>query len=132
MSRIVLLMERGENRRLLAEWLSLHHEVVVPESPDVLPEPDFDLGIVDGLSLERYGRWIEAVKGAVSPVFLPFLLVAPRAAPGVATAQVWEHVDEVIITPVEKIELRARVETLLRARAPPRFPHASTGQFSGS
>ena len=117
MSRIVLLMERGENRRLLAEWLSLHHEVVVPESPDVLPEPDFDLGIVDGLSLERYGRWIEAVKGAVSPVFLPFLLVAPRAVPGVATAQVWEHVDEVIITPVEKIELRARVETLLRARA---------------
>ncbi len=118
MSRIVLLMERGENRRLLAESLALHHEVVVPESPEVLPEPDFDLGILDGPSLERYGGWIEAVKSAVSPVFLPFLLVAPHAAAsGAATAQVWELVDEVIVTPVERIELRARVETLLRARA---------------
>jgi hypothetical protein len=117
MSRIVLLIEHGENRRLLSDWLSLHHEVAIPDAPGtVLPE--FDLGIVDGPSLERYGRWIEAVKSAVHPLFLPFLLVVSRH--GVAAASgshVWEKVDELIVAPVEKLELHARVETLLRVRS---------------
>ena len=117
MSRIVLLMEHGENRRLLAEWLSLHHDVVMIDSPAALSDPTFDLGIVDGPSLEHHSRWIEAVKAAVSPVFLPFLLVTHRHGAGIATAHVWERVDDLIIAPVEKLELQARVETLLRARA---------------
>lgn len=116
MSRIVLLMEHGENRRLLAEWLSLHHDVVMTESPAAIADPTFDLGIVDGPSLEHHARWIAAVKAAVSPVFLPFLLLTHRHGAGIATAHVWETVDDLIIAPVEKIELQARVETLLRAR----------------
>lgn len=115
MSRIVLLIEHTANRRLLVDWLSLRHEVVLVESPANL-RPSFDLGIVDGPALERHGRWIEAVKRAVSPVFLPFLLVTHRQGVGVATAHAWERIDELIISPVEKLELRARVETLLRAR----------------
>jgi phosphoserine phosphatase RsbU/P len=116
MSRINLLIEHRENRRLLAEWLSLHHEVAVPESPG-MTHSAFDLGIVDGPSLERYGGWIEAMKRSVNPIFLPFLLVTHRQGVGVATAHAWELVDELIISPVEKLELHARVETLLRARA---------------
>ncbi len=117
MSRIVLLVSPGENRRLLAEWLSLRHEVLIPEMPETLDVHELDLGIVDGPSLERHGRWIEATKRAVSPVFLPFLLLVPRGYAAGATAQVWERVDELIVAPVEKLELHARVETLLRARA---------------
>jgi len=118
MSRIVLLIAHTENRRLLAEWLSLHHEVVIPESLDVVAAGDFDLAVLDGPSLERHGRWIDAAKRAVSPVFLPVLLVVPRGlGAGSAAAQVWERVDELLVAPVEKLELHARVETLLRARA---------------
>jgi serine phosphatase RsbU (regulator of sigma subunit) len=115
MSRIVLFIEHTENRRLLAEWLSTHHEVATPDSPASLG-PEFDLGIVDGPSLERYGRWIDAVRTAVRPLFLPFLLVVHRHGVGAATGHLWERVDELLITPVEKLELHARVETLLRAR----------------
>ncbi|MDB4938494.1 MAG: response regulator receiver modulated serine phosphatase [Labilithrix sp.] len=115
MSRIVLLIEARENRRLLVEWLAQHHEVIVARSPAALEAP-FDLGIVDGPSLQRYGPWIESVKRAVQPVFLPFLFVAHRQGVGVATANAWERIDELIVSPVEKVELRARVETLLRAR----------------
>jgi serine phosphatase RsbU (regulator of sigma subunit) len=116
MSRIVLLIEHVENRRLLAEWLSLQHEVSAPESPAVAAlDVEFDLGIVDAPSLERYGRWIDALRNAVHPLFLPFLLVLHRHGAG-PTGHVWEHVDELIVTPVEKLELRARVQTLLRAR----------------
>ena len=117
MSRIVLLIEHAENRRLLAEWLSLRHEVAVAEAPAAMAGFSFDLGIVDGPSLERHAHWIDAVKGAVNPVFLPFLLVTHRHGAGIATGHVWERVDELIVAPVEKLELHARVETLLRARS---------------
>jgi sigma-B regulation protein RsbU (phosphoserine phosphatase) len=114
-SRVVLLIEPRENRRLLVEWLSQHHEVLVARSTASL-DTAFDLGIVDGPSLQRYGPWIEAVKRSVQPVFLPFLFVAHRQGIGVATAHAWERIDELIVSPVEKVELSARVETLLRAR----------------
>jgi hypothetical protein len=115
MSRIFILIEHKANRRLLVDWLSLRHDVVVADSPGRLGT-SFDLGIVDGPSLERYGAWIEAVKKSAHPVFLPFLLVTHRPGVGVASAPAWEKIDELIISPVEKIELRARVETLLRVR----------------
>jgi serine phosphatase RsbU (regulator of sigma subunit) len=115
MSRIVVLLEPRENRRLLVEWLSLEHDVVLADSPASVEGP-FDLGIVDGPSLERYGRWIDASKRAVQPLFLPFLLVTPRHGVATATGHAWALVDDLIVTPVEKLELRARVETLLRSR----------------
>ncbi len=121
MSRIVLLVEHAENRRLLADWLShsgpqaLRHEIIVPDTPAVI-ETSFDLGIVDRPALERYGRWIDAVKAAVHPVFLPFLAVAHRPGRGVKVESAWDRVDELIIAPVEKLELHARVENLLRER----------------
>ncbi len=116
MSRLVLLIEHVENRRLLGEWLSHHHEVEISDSPSTLG-PAFDLAIVDWPSLERYGQWIEATKRAVHPVFLPFLLVTQRRGMGMAAGHAWERVDELIVSPVEKLELQARVEILLRARA---------------
>ncbi|HVH46195.1 MAG TPA: SpoIIE family protein phosphatase [Labilithrix sp.] len=117
MRRILLLVEHTENRRLLAEWLALNYEVLVPESPTTLDVP-FDLGIVDAPSLERYGRWIEAIKSATHPVFLPFLAVIPRRGmSSINTGRAWERVDELIVSPVEKQELLARVENLLRGRA---------------
>lgn len=126
MSRIVLLVEHAENRRLLADWLSrsphaasaaqaLRHDVIVPESPTTI-ESAFDLGIVDRASLERYGRWIDAVKASVHPVFLPFLAIAHRQSGGMKIDDAWARVDELIITPVEKLELHSRVENLLRER----------------
>lgn len=116
MSRIVVLMEPGENRRLLCEWLSLRHEVGCADSPDAVG-PDFDLGIVDASSLERHASWIAALRSAVQPLFLPFLLVLPRQIATTVPGQVWTLVDDLIVTPVEKLELQARVDTLLRARA---------------
>jgi len=117
MSRIVVMLEPRENRRLLVDWLAMHHDVVLADSPAAALGCDFDLGVVDGPSLERYGRWIDGVKRSVKPLFLPFLLVTPRHGVAAATGHhAWALVDDLIVTPVEKLELRARVETLLRSR----------------
>src|SRR5262249_16716050 len=77
MSGIVVLMDHVENRRLLANWLSLHYEVVSESAAEGL-DGEFDLGIVDRASLERFAPDIDARKRAVRPLFLPFLLVTPR------------------------------------------------------
>jgi hypothetical protein len=115
MSKIVVLLEPRENRRLLVDWLALQHDVVMADSPAEV-DASFDLGIVDGPSLERYGRWIDGVRRSVEPLFLPFLLVTPRHGVAAATTgHAWALVDDLIVTPVEKLELRARVETLLRS-----------------
>ena len=115
MSRILLLLDHRENRRLLMEVLSSRAEVVIPETDAALAD-DFDLCLLDGPALERLWQQVEARKNREAPIFLPILLVTARPDVGLATRHLWHSVDELIITPIERVELQARVEILLRAR----------------
>jgi PAS domain S-box-containing protein len=115
MSRILLLLESRENRRLLTEVLSRRYDVVIPETDSALDEL-FDLCIIDGPSLDRLWQRVERRKMDELPLFLPFLLLTTRQDIGLATRHLWRSVDELLIIPVERIELQARVEILLRAR----------------
>lgn len=121
MSQILLLVEQRENRRLLLEWLAVYYEVLLPNSTENIDEilplnQSFDLGIIDGLALKRHGQWIATKKQAEGPVCLPFLLITSRSDVGMATRFIWQTIDDLIIAPIEKIELQARVEILLRSR----------------
>ncbi|MCL1470488.1 sensor histidine kinase [Argonema antarcticum] len=136
MSRILLLLDHKNNRRLLWDWLSRYHEVFLPDekNPELLflssdsgscpiassaeenKDIDFDLCILDGLALDRVWQWVQARRQVASPVFLPFLLLTSRQEVGIATRHLWQSVDELIISPIEKVELQARVEILLRSR----------------
>jgi CheY-like chemotaxis protein len=115
MERVLLLLEHRGNRRLLAELLSRNEQVVAAE-PQALPEEPFDLCIVDSVALPRLWQQLGARKRRERPAFLPILLVTARHDVGVGTRRLWENVDELISSPIEKAELRARVEILLRAR----------------
>ena len=115
MSRILLLLDQKENRALLAGELSLSHELVQAED-DAALDGDFDLCVVDGRALDRLWERVQGRKEAEQPVFLPVLLVTSRPGVKMITRHLWRSVDELIITPIEKPELRARVEILLRAR----------------
>ncbi|WP_293125152.1 HAMP domain-containing sensor histidine kinase [Microcoleus sp. bin38.metabat.b11b12b14.051] len=121
MSQILLLVEQKENRRLLLEWLAVYYEVLLPNYTENIDEilpfnQSFDLGIIDGLALKRHWQWIAAQKQAEDPLCLPFLLITSRSDVGMATRFIWQTIDDLIIAPIEKIELQARVEILLRAR----------------
>ncbi|MEG4322790.1 MULTISPECIES: HAMP domain-containing sensor histidine kinase [unclassified Microcoleus] len=121
MSQILLLVEQKENRRLLLEWLAVYYEVLLPNSTENIDEilpfnQSFDLGIIDGLALKRHWKWVAAQKQAEDPVCLPFLLITSRSDVGMATRFIWQTIDDLIIAPIEKIELQARVEILLRSR----------------
>jgi signal transduction histidine kinase len=120
MSRILLLIEHRQNRHLLAESLTQHYQVVVPEADaalhnDPLQEP-FDLAIVDGPPLDRLWSQVQKRKQAEEPLFLPVLLLTSRQGVDLVTRHLWRAIDEVVLRPIEKVELQARVEILLRAR----------------
>ena len=122
MSRILLLVEHAQNRRLLSEWLATHYEVSSPDSAvelaDQLPLhlQSFDLCILDARVLDRRWRWVQATRETELPVFLPFLLVTSRQDVRIITRHLWQNIDDLISKPIEKVELRARVEILLRSR----------------
>lgn len=122
MNRILIFIEQTENRRILAEWLGRSYEVVVGESAvqagkavPLLNEP-FDLCILDGPALHHSWEWVQARKQAEQPVFLPVLLITLHSDVKLLTRHLWQTVDELISKPIEKLELQARVEMLLRSR----------------
>jgi signal transduction histidine kinase len=115
MARILLLLQQQANRRLLSEWLAPHHQVV---TADTVPDnrDSFDLAIVDSPSLERLRQGVQDRKEAEAPMFLPFVLLTPRQQVSLAARHLGRTVDEVLLLPTDKIELRARVDLLLRVR----------------
>jgi PAS domain S-box-containing protein len=122
-ARILVLIEREENRRLLADWLSREYEVVEGESAAAL-DGEFDLCILDRASIERYGEALDARKASESPVLLPYLFVVPKRRLNRLGGDVWsrmdavvhQRIDELITTPIEKAELKGRLENLLESR----------------
>ncbi|MEG3938420.1 ATP-binding protein [Microcoleus sp. S36b_A3] len=121
MSRILLLVEQKENRRLLLEWLAVYYEILQPNSQENIEDflglnQSFDLGVIDGQALKSHWQWVAAKKQAEHPLCLPFLLITSRSDVKMATQFIWQTIDDLIIAPVEKIELQARVEILLRSR----------------
>ncbi len=121
MNRILILIEHRENRRLLSECLSPRYTVIEPEwnessvNESLLSER-FDLCIICGRGLSRLWQEVQNRRAAEQPVLLPFLLATNRQDVSYVTRQVWQSVDELITQPIEKIELQARVEILLRSR----------------
>jgi signal transduction histidine kinase len=110
MSRILTLLDNAANARVLATLLKPGHEVVST------PADDVDLAIVDPASAHRYAELLSTRKRAEDPVFFPVLLVTSRRHAGVFGGPLAALADEIVLTPVEKVELFARLEMLLRAR----------------
>lgn len=116
MERVAILLESSENARLLREWMAPRFELISGAPETLLSEGLFDLGILDTRTLSQYGPLIVQLRQRLTPVLLPFLLLTPRQDLQMAAHHLWQTVDELILTPVEKLELQARVEILLRAR----------------
>ncbi len=122
MNRVLLLLEHRENRQLLASWLAKQYEVLSPELglqaagfTQALQQP-FDLCIVDSQTLEKLWQLIQSIKAKDPQIFSPFLLLTSNQGLSLAAQHLRQTVDELVTTPVNKAELSARVEILLRTR----------------
>ena len=112
---ILLLFAHKENGHLLVELLKSQYMIILGEQEPNL-ERTFDLCLLDGAMLKQYYPSIQAKRTTCEPIFLPFLLITPRQHAKHLTAHVWQSVDEVIFSPIEKPELFLRIEALLRVR----------------
>jgi diguanylate cyclase (GGDEF)-like protein len=114
--RILLLLGEEKNRNILADLLGERYQIWFYEKVQDLNE-SFDLCIVDGLVLEKYQQQIQKIrKKEKNPVLLPILLLVNPHSIGIVTNQLWQLVDELLITPTENLELFSQIEVLLRAR----------------
>ncbi|WP_413166381.1 diguanylate cyclase domain-containing protein [Capilliphycus salinus ALCB114379] len=115
MNSILLLIAHKENCHLLVEILKTKYEIILGEDEKIL-EQAFDLCLLDGVMLKQYYESIQTQRKTCEPIFLPFLLITPRQQAKNLTPQVWQSVDEVIFSPLEKPELFLRIEALMRVR----------------
>jgi serine phosphatase RsbU (regulator of sigma subunit)/anti-sigma regulatory factor (Ser/Thr protein kinase) len=111
---VLVLFSNRENRVLLGDMLRAAGYCVSSEFPSDVNRAadlrDFDLCIVDGPSLNDYWDRLLAVQAEQQPVPIPVLLFSDR------TRNLWHVVDDVVERPVDKLTLRARIETLIRGR----------------
>jgi signal transduction histidine kinase len=110
LSRILTLLDNAANARILRDLLARHHEVIAT------PSDDTDLAIIDAASVNAHAEFLRERKRAEDPVFFPVLLVTARQNAGIYSGPIANLADEIVLTPVEKVELFARIEMLLRAR----------------
>lgn len=115
MNRVLLLLGHPGNRRLLGDWLGRHYDVVSAGLDGELDAP-FDLAILDAAAVASKGQALQAAKQASEPVFLPYLLLAPRQQAQVVGPYLSHTVDELLWTPLEPVELQTRIKILLRLR----------------
>ncbi|HLZ55917.1 MAG TPA: HAMP domain-containing sensor histidine kinase [Ktedonosporobacter sp.] len=115
MSHILLLLDHNANRTLLSGWLRQHYDVLSQE-PGTVPMAPFDLCLIDGPALSRLWREVRQYKEAQDPAFLPVVLITSNHEAELLTRHLWKTVDELIRIPIEKLELQARMEILLRTR----------------
>ncbi len=115
MSRVLLLIKNKENRQALETGLAKVYEIV-PEGSDNPLKSDFDLAIIDGPMLKQLRSKIRAAREEEEPVFLPFLLMTVRRKGSIPVRHLGRLVDDVLVKPIDRDELRARVANLLRRR----------------
>lgn len=115
MNRLLLLLDNNRNRDLLSDWLGQRYDIIQTEQ-DAWCQVPFDVCLIDGPTLDRLGSAVQARKAAEEPAFLPIVLITSHREVELITRHLWKTVDELIRMPIEKLELQARVEVLLRAR----------------
>lgn len=115
--RIVVLMQNRHNARLVGDFLARQYAVsyALPEADDA-SAGTFDLCIVDGPSLHANRSRLRTAREQQEPLHLPVLLLTERNDVTLRTKELWQVVDEIMIRPVAKVDLRVRVAAVLRAR----------------
>lgn len=110
---ILLLLDHGQNRKVLAEKLESEFSIQTAESR--VGRKDIDLVIVDDGGLAANYADLQARQERSEPIIQPCLLVTSKDAEGVDSSA-WNLVDDVITTPISLAELYPRINSLLQLR----------------
>jgi PAS domain S-box-containing protein len=115
MEAIVFLIESQELRQGLEDCLGQRYEVIAATGKRALRET-FDLAVLDGTTLKRLHKAIQARRKIEPTQFLPFLLVTTSDARDLIAAHLGQTIDELLVWPTDQVVLQMRVQNLLQAR----------------
>lgn len=115
MERLLFLTAQTENARLVGDWLGGTYGFQVSEE---VPsgKSDFDLVIGEDGTLVEQTAALRELRSQQAPVHLPVLFLTSRDLIGLHTGDLWEVVDDILLKPVEKVEMDTRIKVLLRTR----------------
>lgn len=113
--RVLILSANHANRHLLEKLLAKDYQILSAVGDDVLDVP-FDAAILDLPALNSLKKGVLSRRARETPILLPFLLFAPRSGSQNAAGFLGTVVDELILTPIETVVLKSRLNNMLRMR----------------
>lgn len=127
MTRILPLLEKQGNRKLLSAWLDRNTDYeVIQDDGDAtdLLSVEFDLCLLDRTAFREHREALKTHRTQASPEFVPVLLLVPRKYANQLSADIWEYVDDIIWTSgslqsdsLDTFELKGRIRSLVRQRS---------------
>ncbi|MFP4136177.1 MAG: diguanylate cyclase [Candidatus Acetothermia bacterium] len=115
MAKILLALKNEKNRDLVEEELGEDYEITLATDKKDCKK-SFDLIIFDIPAFRSLQKTCEERVKEEDPLFLPVLLMVNGNSKEAAGKYLEGCVDDILLCPVKKIELRARVSSLLQAR----------------
>lgn len=103
------------NSKLIADLLKHNYNIHTYRN-DTEITSRYDLIIVDGKTLSVLREKHTDLKSCSGALFQPVLLISSKKGVSLITSRIWQMIDELLTTPISKMELFAAVEILLRAR----------------
>ena len=111
---VLIFMQAGGNRSLLADTLAEQYRVEATTDPDRL-ELEFDCCILDQRAIERVEEPLQR-RVEAEEAFLPIVLLVRENERSVGGSKYWNTVDDIIDIPVDRNVLIARIENLVARR----------------
>lgn len=123
MKRLLLLIYHHQNRHLLAQSLQDKYRILSPtiegnfaiEGEELLHQ-SFDICFIDIGAIHQLRKQLLARRQLEIPAFLPFILLTTTQDIGLSTDHLESLIDDIIYTPIQKIELQTKLRVLLRSR----------------
>lgn len=114
---LLLLLSNKKNEDILLEFLENRYNIFTKNgNENIINSVNFDIVVIDSVLHQQYKEEIINIKQKSHPIFLPVLLLTTRKNIGVSTSFLWKSIDELIVVPINKVELLARLSILERAR----------------
>lgn len=103
MARISIQVTHPANRRMLAETLGVLHELILGDGTACQNQAP-DLIILDGPAYAKCAAAIENARQQAAPAVLPVILILSSTTTGLSTHNLWEKVEDILHTPLNKAE----------------------------
>lgn len=115
MPTILLALDNKRNSELIRKDLKEIYSVIEIEGKEDCAKP-FDLVIFDFTTFKSLQKKCQERIEKEKPLFLPVLLLVKKGTTGSFEQYLGDPVDDIITSPVRKIELRSRIKSLLKTR----------------